>query len=425
MPGAVTINKYLPIAVLYFFFNSFLLPHGLLYTTLLTPFFIIWLYRYPSFNLLLWFFVVSIPFLIVHLAKGVDALVYIKSYLLFFSVYVFGVAFYQFLKNCHSLSSIFKSITIINIFLVLLALLALAIPPLKQRFWYDIVVTPGVPSINRLQMLTYEPSYYSILLVPIVLYYYLKMLLLRLPNKLLVFLLLAIPLFLSLSFGVIFGLLITFVLIFVSDVKLFTFNKKFPLYILYGSIAALIAFVLALELFPDNIFFLRIANSLSGHDASFKGRTFDSFYLGWQIAAQKSILFGVGPGQVKPIGLDFFRVFYNYPNFTENEISIPNSLGDILATLGILGVLIKLSLELFFFFKTKTYSNFFRLGLFLFAFIYQFTGSYITNIAEYVIWIMAFSPWLFTEFNKINIYKMKYSNEGLPAAPITLPHYVK
>jgi hypothetical protein len=121
--SAIKINKYLPLAILYFFFNGFLLPHGLLYTTLLTPLFIIWLYRYPSFNLLYIFFIASIPFMLMHFINGVNILDYIKSYLLLFSVYVFAVSFHQFLKNVQSLPSIFKSLIVINIFLSALHLL--------------------------------------------------------------------------------------------------------------------------------------------------------------------------------------------------------------------------------------------------------------------------------------------------------------
>jgi hypothetical protein len=32
-------------------------------------------------------------------------------------------------------------------------------------------------------------------------------------------------------------------------------------------------------------------------------------------------------------------------------------------------------------------------------FIYQFTGSFMTNIAEYVIWVLAYTP-AFREFDK-------------------------
>jgi hypothetical protein len=405
MSNSIKVNKYLPIAVLYFFFNGFLLPLGLLYTTLLTPLFLLWLYRYPSINLLWFFPLITVPFALVHFLNGVNTLAYIKSYLLFFSVFVFCAAFHRFLKECTSLRQIFRSLIIINIFFVLIALIALIFPSFRDRFWYNNAITSGVSSIHRLKLLTYEPSYYSTLLVPVLLYYYLKMFFTKLPNKLLVFLMVTIPLLLSLSFGVILGVALSLLLLFLSDVKLFTLKRKFPIYIIYGGILAMLLFIVFLQLFPDNVFFVRMANVFSGKDTSFNGRTFDSFYLGWKIAAEKSILFGAGPGQIKSIGLEFFREFYNYSGFTESEIGIPNSVGDTLAIFGVLGVLIRMTLEVVFFFKTKVYTNFLRLSLFIFVFIYQFTGSFITNIAEYVIWIMAFSPWLFKEFDKENVYR--------------------
>jgi hypothetical protein len=256
-----------------------------------------------------------------------------------------------------------------------------------------------------LKLLTYEPSYYSTLLVPVLLYYYLKIFFTKLPNKFFVFLMVTIPLLLSLSFGVILGVALSLLLLFMSDVHLFTVKRKFPVYIIYGGVFTMLLFIVVLQLFPDNVIFIRIANVFSGRDTSFNGRTFDSFYLGWKIAAEKSILFGAGPGQVRSIGLDFFKEFYNYPGFTEIEVRIPNSIGDTLAIFGVVGVLIRMALEVFFFFKTKVYTNLLRLSLFIFVFIYQFTGSFITNIAEYVIWIMAFSPWLFKEFDKENVYR--------------------
>ena len=403
MGATIRINKYLPLAVLYFFFNGFLLPHGLLYTTLLTPLFIIWLYRYPSFNLLHVFVIGSIPFILMHFINGVHILSYVKSYLLLFSVFIFSLAFHQFLKNAKSISSVFKSLVVINIFFVLIALIALTIPSVRNYFWYNNPITPGIDGMYRLRMLTYEPSYYSTLLLPIAFYYYLKMLFTDLPNKALVFFLVTFPLLLSLSFGVILGLILSLTFLFLSDIKLFTLKRKFPLYLIYTVIFLLMLLVLVLIFFPDNVIFLRIANVFSGKDISFRGRTFDSFYLAWKIAHQKSVLFGVGPGQTASIGLDFFKEFYNYTEFTESQIGIPNSLGDTLATFGILGVILKLGLEAYFFFKTRVYTNFYRLGLFIFIFIYQFTGSFITNIAEYIIWLLAFSPWLFKEFDKRNI----------------------
>jgi len=84
----------MPIAVLYFFFNSFMLPQGLLYTTILTPLFLIWLLKYPSLNYLYYFFIVTIPFALIHFVQGVHAAYYARSYVLLFTWFVFGIAFY-------------------------------------------------------------------------------------------------------------------------------------------------------------------------------------------------------------------------------------------------------------------------------------------------------------------------------------------
>ena len=168
------------------------------------------------------------------------------------------------------------------------------------------------------------------------------------------------------------------------------------------------AIFILLQFFGDSVFVVRLANVFSGKDISFRGRTFDSFYLGWQIESKKSIWFGCGFGQVKEIGTDIFNTFYNTGIYTTDNVGIPNSLGDTLATLGIAGVFLRLFLEVYFFFKTKVYSNYYRLSLFIFIFIYQFTGSFITNIAEYSIWIIAFHKNIFEEFDKVTIRNNKF-----------------
>ena len=403
--NALQVNRYLPIAVLYFFLNSFLLPHGLLYTALLTPFFLVWLYNSYVFNYVWLFFLVSIPYAAIHLMNGIEPISYLKSYALIFTVFVFSLSFYQFLRVCKTLPALFKSIVLINLFFVLIALFTLTIPKLQSLFWHVSEITPGVEAFKRLKMLTYEASYYSFLLVPIALYYYLKMLLLSLPNRWFVFWLITIPLLLSLSFGVIAAILLTLILLICSDIKVLTFRRKFPLYVISGVIFFCCLLFVLIHFFPNNIIFVRISNIFQGRDTSFSGRTFDSLYLGWKLAEQKSILFGCGPGQIKIVGIDLFRDYYNYAYFTPQQVAVPNSFGDTLATFGLSGVIIKLSLEAYFFFKTRVYTNFYRLSLFLFIFVYQFTGSYLTNIAEYVIWIMAFFPPLFKEFDKGNIHK--------------------
>jgi hypothetical protein len=208
-----------------------------------------------------------------------------------------------------------------------------------------------------------------------------------------------IPLLLSLSFGVIMALSAALILLICSDLKLLSLRPNFVRYLLTSLLVAGGLFFLVLFLFPDNVIFIRIENVIRGKDTSFTGRTFDSVYLGWKIAAQKSIFFGAGPGQTKILGMDLFTTYYKH-TFTIDQITLPNNIGDVIAQFGLFGLIMKLGLEIYFFFKTKVFTNYYRLALFLFVFIYQFTGSFITNIAEYAIWLMAFYPLLFPGFNK-------------------------
>lgn len=403
MKEQILINKYLPFAILYFFLNGFLLPHGLLYTSLLSPFLLIWLYKYYSYRLYIpisIFLFVLFPFALVHLMHGVNSFYYLRSFLLLFTVFIFSLSFYQYLKVSDSLRTIYRQLLVVNVPFVMLALFMLTQPDLVSRFWYANEITVGIAGIRRLRMFTYEPSYYSFLFAPIALYYYLKFVILKVPNPKLVFILVTLPLLLSLSFGVILGLTLALLVTFLYGMGNFFPGKNWPIYVLGACFLLLILAGVFYLFFPENVFVIRIANVFSGRDTSFKGRTFDSFYLGWQIASAKSIWFGCGLGQVKEIGLPYFISFYNNTNFTIEEIGIPNAVGDTLATFGILGVALRLMTEVYLFFRTKVSSNYYRFSLFAFIFIYQFTGSFIMNIAEYVIWILAFFPGIFKEFDK-------------------------
>ncbi|MDI3320258.1 hypothetical protein [Pinibacter soli] len=403
------INKYLPFAVLYFFFNSLLLPLGLLYTTLLTPVFILWLYKYPVFKYFYFFVALSVVFAVVHFFNGVSFAGYTKSYVLILSVFFWCMAFYQFLLNCNSLQGIFNKLIIINFFLVLLALAFYFVPFLKPILWYKNSLTAGSGNVYRLKLFTYEASYYSLLLVPLVYYYYLKILFFRTGSNMLIFCLATLPILLSFSFGVLGGIALGFVLLLVSDVKLF-YIKKIKYILITGLVVLPAVFFILYYIFPNNVLFLRIGNIIGGNDTSFNGRTSDSIILAYKIARDKNLLFGCGPGQTKLIGADFFKEFY-HRYFAESEVVLPNNVADILAAYGLLGVLLKLGVEFYLFFKTRVFDNYYRLGLFIFIFIYQFTGSFITNIAEYVIWILAFTAPIFPEFNKRNVFPDYYNNE--------------
>ncbi|HVK47890.1 MAG TPA: O-antigen ligase family protein [Pseudobacter sp.] len=390
------INKYLPIVLLYFFANSFLLPHGLLYTTLLTPIGLLWLARYPSFRHLVWFFPVAGAFAVVHYLQGVNLKYYFTSLTLIFTVYVFIICCYQFLRNCHTLRSLYKQVLLINFLLVIVAAATLPIPSVSEYFWYRNELTL-LYNIRRLKLLSYEASYYSLLLVPVAMYYYLKLIFLRLPDPVTTALLVSIPLLLSFSFGILLGLIIAILLIMLLGIRRLINSRQFK-YIFAVLAILVMAFAVLMLFFPDNVVGERLARVFSGEDTSFRGRTTDSYFLSWKIAEMKSIWFGAGPGQTKELGLDLFRRFYHFPALPASEVRIPNATADTLASYGILGLIIRFGLQGWFFFSTRVYRNYYRLGLFLFIFIYQFTGSYLTNVAEYAIWLLAFHKGSFDEF---------------------------
>ena len=399
MEHEIRFNKYLPAVLLYFFFNGFLLPLGLLYTTLLTPLFLLWLFKFPSFRYLFLFFLFFLPFLVIQLLNGVETESYIKSTALLFSVFVFSLACYQFLKNCQNLRKIYSTLLLINAAMVVLGLIALA-TPWRNIIWYANEITPGVHTL-RLRLLTYEPSYYATLLMPLAIYYYLKLIILKLPDPRTTLLLITIPFLLAFSFGGILGLVLALGVTLLYGYRRF-FNKTASLYVILGGVVLITGLLGALIIFPNSVIAVRFSHIFNGQDSSFRGRTYESFYLGWKIAAEKSAWFGCGPGQAKEVGLDVFRKLYNYPPATKEMVVIPNALGDTLATFGIVGATLRIALEMVFFFRSRVSSNYYRLALFLFIFIYQFTGSFISNIAEYVIWIMAFQQGLFPEFDKTN-----------------------
>lgn len=252
-------------------------------------------------------------------------------------------------------------------------------------------------------MFTYEPSYYSTLLVPLAFYYYLKIILFKYPNAGYIFFMVSFPLIISFSLGAILGITISFGILFFPDIRSFLMKKNVAAYVLTSGLIIIAACIVLYYAYPNNPLYLRIKNIFSGRDSSFKGRASDSFHLAWSVVQEKSIYFGIGLGQLKLIGVKIWNDFYNTV-FNVNAITIPNAVAETFAIYGITGLIIRFSLEWYFFFRTKTYSNYYRLGLFIFMFIYQFTGSYFFNIAEYTIWTLAFSQ-VFEEFNRKNILK--------------------
>jgi len=394
----MTINKYFPFALLYFFLNSLGLPFGLTYTALLAPFFHWWVLNTRKKEVLLPFFTRLFPIVFIQVNwVGVNTRAYFISGLNLTAVYIFCQGFYTFLKNCGDHELIFKRLLLINFILCLIAL-PFYFSSWSSLFWINQSLTKDINDFKRLRLFTYEASYYATLLVPLFFFFFLKIVLRQ--NKTNAWWLLpmiVLPYVLSFSIGVISAILISMFLVFAFYFgRLIKKRRVINLLILSAAIS-IPAVAIAIVFVPDNIVWLRLQNIFSGADSSGKGRTYEAFYLAMKILALKSTMWGIGPGQIKIIGTEIIKDFYLYP-VDYKTVAIPNATAETLAVFGFVGLFFRLMIEIFLFFYTQVWKNYYRFLLFLFIFLYQFSGSFLTNTAEYVIWILAFTN-VFTQFD--------------------------
>jgi hypothetical protein len=392
----MTVNRYFPFAILYFFLNSLGLPFGLTYTALLAPFFYWWVLNRGGKEILLPFFVLAFPIIFIHLVfVGVNDKTYVTSLINVAAVYIFCQAFYTFLRKCENPEVLFKRIVIINFILCFIAI-PFYFTSWWEIFWIQQPLTEGIEDFRRLRLFTYEASYYATLMVPLFFFFFLKIVLNQnKTNAWLILALIIVPYVLSFSLGVISSVLLSIVAVFFVYFKRLVVKRR-VVNLLAISILILVPSAVAFAIFfPDNTLFYRIENIISGNDSSGRGRTYEAFYLAMKMMALKSDLWGIGLGQVKIIGTEIIRDFYLYP--PDYRIAIPNVTAETLALFGWTGLFIRFATEFFLFFYTQVWKNYYRLLLFVFVFIYQFTGSFITNIAEYVIWILAFTE-VFPQF---------------------------
>lgn len=387
------INKYLLVALLYFFVDVLFLPPGLTYTTLLAPILYYWIINNGGKWVITKAVIFCLPFTIVHLFNGVHMYFYIRSWILYLMVYVLCYAIYIFIKKKQMLESVFKQILLINFGMTIIAIIAF-FTPLDWVFWTFRKLTAGINEFPRLEMFTFEPSHYSMLFAPIAIYYTLKLLLKPYPiHHMLGYLTMVfLPLILSFSLGVISSLGLTIVILCTINFRRLISRTFFYYAFISGIVAVVSILVLLLVFYPENALFVRIENLFVGKDTSGKGRMLDSIKLAWWLLSDKSYVFGIGYGQVKVVGEQLIREYYNYNPVEFPVVRILSSTGETLAIFGVLGLLIKFGLEIYLFIKTRTHENYFREAAFIFIFIYQFTGGFLNSIPEYVLWIIAFTP---------------------------------
>jgi len=386
------------LSLLIFFFNSFLLPDGLTVTLLFFPLWIYILYSQKRLPVVGAFIIPLLLYMAIHLANGVDIKFYLISLAMVIGVISFLVVFQKAASSAMvNWDLIFRDIAVLNFIFVLISLLFLYIPTLKPVTWYLVPITPNIPVIPRLKLFASEASHYSFWLAPIALYFYSRKLLFETKGSWFALIIVTIPLILSFSFGVLASILISFIMlliIYFKRIMAFYGNRQFLISVTLIFTGLLL---FAWYKYPDNVVFLRLHDMMKGDDTSARGRTYEAFILARKIMIQKSELFGIGLGQLKLIGRTIIIQYYFYGNIP-TTIRIPNATAETLVYFGYVGLALRFFIEFFCFFKTKVYSNPYRFWLFLFVFIYQFTGSYLTNAAEYIVWILAFSN-IFPEFN--------------------------
>jgi hypothetical protein len=376
------LHRYFPAAAFYFFLNAAGLPKGLFFTTVLAPFFYLWLYLHGHRRLTLKFLTAYSPFLVAHLLHGVGSLsYYLRSLLLLWTVFISAYAICWWLSQSKTLGRLFDELIVCNFIAALLGIVALP-TPLRPLFWRDDTDTlAGNSHLLRLNLLSVEPSAYAFLMLPLLVFVALR--LLRKPSlrNLLYLLMIALPFLLSQSFG---GISMSLAAIAASLVV------TYPRVLKRGSslvvLAACVLFTAAL-LGTHNPISQRILQVVSGGDSSTQSRTVFSFVAAYFIASSKSLWWGAGLGQVKLF--DFSNLGIGF------DISvIPNAIAGVFAELGIVGVLVKLLAEGWLFFKTRVYKDSFRLACFIVGFIAQLTGGYLMNVQEYILWFLAFYPGL-------------------------------
>lgn len=389
MSGDKRYNQIIVYLIIYFFFNGFLLPEGLLYTIFLTPIMVYFLFKERKLKYVyIWSIalLLPIPFQIV---SGVEISSFIISNIMIFTALIFFIsALFVMQKYASIMDQLFRKVLIINSLLVFLALLIVPFESVRGMLWYDIAITKGLELIPRLKLFTYEASYYSLIMMPVFLYFFLRVFYDKEKHPMIIFIAVIVPLLLSLSFGVMGALVIAFVICVIIG------WKRIPVtlqrFTLFGTLFSILIVVGLLFIWPENPIYFRLTNIFKGEDTSAMGRLYYSFMFATDLVVHHNILFGIGPGQVKIVAHDMIVNHYKYHGTIGEVVRIPNSMAEMLSIYGVYGLIAKLFLEVYFFVKLRIYNNLYALILFVTIFIYQFTGSYISNVAELGIWAIVF-----------------------------------
>jgi hypothetical protein len=382
---SMSIHRYLPVAVIYFFFNNAGLPTGLFYSTLLSPFLFLWLYLKGQRWVTAKFLLCLSPFILAHMTMGIASpFYYLRSLCLLWTAYVTVYAFCWALKKCGSVDRLFEQLILLNFCAAILSL-AIFPTPLRPILWMTDDSIVGTSGRVRLALLSLEPSAYAELMLPLLIFATLRLFRHSSTRNLLYLIMIGVPFLLCQSFGGIsMGLAGIGISLMIGYRRVLGRPKSLILFLC-------LAIATSVLLLTHNQISERVVQVLTGGDSSTKSRTTLSFLLAYVIASGKSLWWGAGLGQGKLVDVSGV-----VPGFSVGII--PNAVAGTFAELGIVGVLVRFAVEFYLFFRTRAYLNSFRLAAFVVAFINQLTGSYVPDVQQYLLWFFAFYP-LFPEFN--------------------------
>ena len=386
------VNITVLVILIFIFFNEVGLPSGLQYTAILAPFFFL------KFSLKYWksfaiFSGICLGYFLIHLFnKEVTWFYYGRSFVLHFLVFIQVVAFYHIVNyKGHLIKKAFDISVYIHLFLVIIGLLLLLIGFPDAMFEVTHVST-SVGVLPRFRIFTEEPSYYSMLIAPVFLFYITRYIDGEKRMDFEKIGILIVCFFVSFSFGIISTILISMFIVYILRLKNLKDKKRRNLIfslagILFSIIALMYLFI------PDNPIFIRFSDIISGQDSSGKGRVTEPWLLSLEmLKLNGDYWFGIGWGQIRTLGDDVIRTFYMYTETPDNKFGLPNVLTEITTLFGFVGLTIFLMIQLVFYKITKVYKSHFRSLIFWFIFIYQFTGSYSSNVLYYCCFVLAFSP---------------------------------
>lgn len=387
---------------IFFNFNTIALPLGVMWSNLLSPFFLIWLIYNKRIKYLAISFLLLSSYILIQYITFEPTIIkdYFLSAFYFYSSVIVGIFFYYYSNKNSSIQKNIEttliSIIYINLILTIFAIL-LYFTPFRDFMWHTSTNINSLGEV-RLKLLYYEPSHSGFVFVFLSLYLLLKLVFYPSKKYLILLILTAGSVFLGKSLGTMGAMGIAIVLgslIYASPL----IKKYYKQFILIMAVIALI-----IPLFAGSIT-ARLEKFIEGKDNSGNVRLLYATKAAYNMVEKYNYYFGVGFGQDKQYVTKFTSKF---AGFAGNRL--PNSFASTLATVGVFGIALKYIFLFYFFFKTRVYNNLFRLITFMYLFIYSFTGGWMLNVYEFILWAFAFSENAFSEFNRDRIFKKKQSN---------------